>query len=88
MHMHRDKGSSVKMKEDKGPFVKLKEKKKTKEWICPKCKKPDQTDCIMCDRCSLWFHFTCVGIVQPPKDDDPWYCSFCMKRMAKQGGHK
>ena len=74
-------GHLMTIKEEKTEKVKLKEKKKTKEWICPKCKKPDQTDSIMCDRCQLWFHFTCVGIVQAPKDDENWYCSFCVKRI-------
>lgn len=86
---HGHSGSLVTIKEEKvdKAVIKLKEKKKTKEWICPKCKKPDQTDSIMCDRCQLWFHFTCVGIIMAPKDDENWYCNFCRKKVAKSG-HK
>ena len=42
------------------------------------CRKGEHADMIHCDSPSckhLWFHFICVGIVDPPEGS--WYCSDC-----------
>lgn len=31
-----------------------------------------------------WFHWSCVGITSPPKDDEVWYCPDCSPKMEKR----
>ena len=31
-----------------------------------------------------WFHWSCVGITSPPKDDEVWYCPDCAPKMEKR----
>ena len=32
---------------------------------------------IGCDKCPLWYHFTCVGIEEGHKIKGKWYCAKC-----------
>ncbi|XP_076343932.1 TBP-associated factor 3 [Tachypleus tridentatus] len=53
-------------------------------WICPACTNPDDgRPMIGCDECDNWFHWVCVGIVVPPKDEEPWYCDRCITRKQE-----
>lgn len=37
------------------------------------------------DDCKFeWFHWSCVGITSPPKDDEVWYCPDCSPKMEKR----
>ncbi|RWS04572.1 hypothetical protein B4U79_15936, partial [Dinothrombium tinctorium] len=55
-----------------------------KVWICPACKKPDDgTPMIGCDGCDDWYHWVCVGIKVPPKDEDSWFCNRCIARQQQ-----
>lgn len=31
-----------------------------------------------------WFHWSCVGITSPPKDNEVWYCPDCAPKMEKR----
>lgn len=47
-------------------------------WICPGCNKPDDgSPMIGCDQCDDWYHWPCVGILQPPPEDQQWFCVKC-----------
>ena len=53
------------------------------EYICPQCDKPDNgTPMIGCDKCDQWYHWQCVGINIPPKDEDSWFCPQCIEKQA------
>lgn len=55
-----------------------------KIWICPACARPDDgSPMIGCDECDDWYHWVCVGIVVPPKEEESWYCNRC---IAKRQG--
>ncbi|KAH9383290.1 hypothetical protein HPB48_024410 [Haemaphysalis longicornis] len=55
-----------------------------KIWICPACAKPDDgSPMIGCDECDDWYHWVCVGIVVPPKEEESWFCNRC---IAKRQG--
>lgn len=55
-----------------------------KIWICPACARPDDgSPMIGCDECDDWYHWVCVGIVVPPKEEESWYCTRC---IAKRQG--
>lgn len=49
------------------------------------CSQPSYGDMIACDansECDLeWFHYGCVGLESPPKDQ--WFCPDCTARMAR-----
>jgi inhibitor of growth protein 3 len=39
---------------------------------------------LCCLQCVLeWFHYTCVGITEPPKGK--WYCPDCEMAMRRRG---
>lgn len=51
------------------------------------CQRVSFGEMIGCDNddCKYeWFHWSCVGITSPPKDDDIWYCSDCAPKMEKR----
>uniref|UniRef100_A0A131Y4Z7 Putative transcription initiation factor tfiid subunit 3 n=1 Tax=Ixodes ricinus TaxID=34613 RepID=A0A131Y4Z7_IXORI len=55
-----------------------------KIWICPACARPDDgSPMIGCDECDDWYHWVCVGIVVPPKEEESWFCNRC---IAKRQG--
>ncbi|RWS28369.1 hypothetical protein B4U80_05840 [Leptotrombidium deliense] len=55
-----------------------------KLWICPACKTPDDgTPMIGCDECDDWYHWVCVGIKVPPKDEDSWFCDRCIAKQQQ-----
>uniref|UniRef100_A0A2R5LDV4 Putative transcription initiation factor tfiid subunit 3 n=1 Tax=Ornithodoros turicata TaxID=34597 RepID=A0A2R5LDV4_9ACAR len=52
-----------------------------KIWICPACARPDDgSPMIGCDECDDWYHWVCVGIVVPPKEEESWFCNRCIAR--------
>ncbi len=49
--------------------------------ICKFCalvgraKSEEDEDMILCDKCSVWLHFSCIGIASVHFDkEDPFYC--------------
>lgn len=51
------------------------------------CQRVSFGEMIGCDNddCKYeWFHWSCVGISSPPKDDDIWYCPDCAPKMEKR----
>ncbi|KFM60789.1 hypothetical protein X975_13639, partial [Stegodyphus mimosarum] len=55
-----------------------------KIWICPACSGADDgSPMIGCDECDDWYHWVCVGIVVPPKEEENWFCVRC---IAKRQG--
>ncbi|GFU29408.1 transcription initiation factor TFIID subunit 3 [Nephila pilipes] len=55
-----------------------------KIWICPACSRADDgSPMIGCDECDDWYHWVCVGIVVPPKEEENWFCVRC---IAKRQG--
>lgn len=51
------------------------------------CQRVSFGEMIGCDNddCKYeWFHWSCVGITSPPKDDDIWYCPDCAPKMEKR----
>lgn len=51
------------------------------------CQRVSFGEMIGCDNddCKYeWFHWSCVGITAPPKDDEVWYCNDCAPRMEKR----
>lgn len=73
------KSSSKTSKSNKSD--KKESKKSTSDWLCLTCNKSTSTakPTICCDGCDQWYHWHCVGIIVPPKDDDSWYCDSCSK---------
>ncbi|XP_064607437.1 transcription initiation factor TFIID subunit 3-like isoform X2 [Liolophura sinensis] len=56
-------------------------------WICPTCKLPDDgSPMIGCDRCDEWYHWPCVSILEPPPEDEDWFCPKCKALQAKVKG--
>lgn len=50
------------------------------EWKCSSCTRVDQSiPMIGCDSCDSWFHWSCVGIVMEPRQEDVWICSDCRR---------
>lgn len=55
------------------------------------CQRISFGEMIGCDNddCKYeWFHWLCVGITSPPKDDDIWYCPDCAPKMEKRKKRK
>ncbi|CUM45941.1 Chromatin modification-related protein YNG2 [Debaryomyces fabryi] len=51
------------------------------------CQRVSFGEMIGCDNddCKFeWFHWSCVGITAPPKDDEIWYCPDCAPKMEKR----
>lgn len=51
------------------------------------CQSVSYGEMIGCDNddCRYeWFHWGCVGITAPPKDDEIWYCPDCAPKMEKR----
>ncbi|GIY13106.1 transcription initiation factor TFIID subunit 3 [Caerostris extrusa] len=52
-----------------------------KIWICPACSRADDgSPMIGCDECDDWYHWICVGIVVPPKEEENWFCVRCLTK--------
>lgn len=55
------------------------------------CQRVSFGEMIGCDNddCRFeWFHWSCVGITSPPKDDEVWYCPDCVPKMEKRKKRK
>lgn len=55
------------------------------------CQRVSFGEMIGCDNddCKYeWFHWSCVGITSPPKDDEVWYCPDCSPKMEKRKKRK
>lgn len=55
------------------------------------CQRVSFGEMIGCDNddCKYeWFHWSCVGITSPPKDDEVWYCPDCAPKMEKRKKRK
>ncbi|XP_055615268.1 uncharacterized protein LOC129761557 [Toxorhynchites rutilus septentrionalis] len=48
---------------------------------CARCSRPDHAESkmVFCDQCESWYHYGCVGVSSPVKDDDDWMCPDCRK---------
>ncbi|KAI6177187.1 BMA-TAF-3, isoform m [Aphelenchoides bicaudatus] len=56
-------------------------------WVCPVCSVAyvdDSADMIGCDNCQNWFHFACVGMLQPPPENQDWFCMKCVEEKRKK----
>ena len=43
----------------------------------------DNEEMVGCDgeNCKIeWYHVKCVGLKQPPPEEEPWYCPDCKPR--------
>ncbi|EDK43109.1 conserved hypothetical protein [Lodderomyces elongisporus NRRL YB-4239] len=50
------------------------------------CQRVSFGEMIACDNgdCKYeWFHWSCVGITEPPKDTDVWFCPDCRTKKKK-----
>ena len=48
-------------------------------WYCVTCTlalNDDEDDCVACDGCLQWYHFTCAGVRCAPKAKI-WFCKGC-----------
>ena len=55
----------------------VKQKSEKMTWTCHACFHDLHTkESVLCDRCLLWFHFSCVGLTRPPKSKN-WFCRSC-----------
>ena len=48
-------------------------------WYCAMCTlalNDDDDDCVACDGCLQWYHFTCAGVRSAPKAKI-WFCKGC-----------
>ncbi|XP_054163015.1 LOW QUALITY PROTEIN: transcription initiation factor TFIID subunit 3-like [Oppia nitens] len=54
------------------------------QWQCPECKlSVDNTKpSICCDDCDCWYHWSCVGITQAPREEESWFCKACYDKQA------
>ena len=60
------------------------------ESVCSVCQKdfePPKTNCICCDSCEKWFHFSCCGISEHEfnfyvSNEDPFYCIDCVNNLG------
>lgn len=51
------------------------------------CQRVSFGEMIGCDNDDCkheWFHWSCVGITSPPKDNEVWYCPDCAPKMEKR----
>uniref|UniRef100_A0A8C5G714 PHD-type domain-containing protein n=1 Tax=Gouania willdenowi TaxID=441366 RepID=A0A8C5G714_GOUWI len=59
---------------------------KAKEVWCL-CAGPEEGEMVACDNqnCPVqWYHFSCVGLVDKPSADTPWFCPSCKKKYRSQ----
>jgi len=71
---------------DKGKSMKSED-----EWKCSACGKIAKSiPMIGCDSCDSWFHWSCVGIVSAPKEEEIWICADCrrVKPLKKKSKEK
>lgn len=57
------------------------------------CRSKDETSMIMCDRCSQWFHFKCMGITPEEiplytVEEKPFFCPSCTEKNRKSNKKK
>ncbi|ACY70478.1 hypothetical protein DVIR88_6g0015 [Drosophila virilis] len=58
-------------------------------WICPACGKVDDGSAMIgCDGCDAWYHWTCVGILVAPNDNEDWFCRVCITKKKVNGSDK
>ncbi|XP_030245198.1 uncharacterized protein LOC108655367, partial [Drosophila navojoa] len=58
-------------------------------WICPACGKVDDGSAMIgCDGCDAWYHWTCVGILVAPNDNEDWFCRVCVSKKKVSGSEK
>ena len=36
-----------------------------------------------CDTCDDWYHYSCVGITEPPGEDESWFCKKCVQKQQQ-----
>ena len=48
--------------------------------ICYQVENIDDTNNVLlfCDSCNICIHIKCYGIKQLPKEDEEWYCKYCI----------
>lgn len=51
-----------------------------KLYFCPVCKRQEGTEpMVACSRCSDWYHFRCIKILDYPENLN-WWCKRCVYR--------
>lgn len=80
----KTKKQSKHSKLSKGSKAEKKESKNSSDWSCLVCGKSNNSKpTICCDSCDKWYHWPCVGITKPPKEQDSWFCKTCLKSQSK-----
>ncbi|XP_055613505.1 uncharacterized protein LOC129759945 [Uranotaenia lowii] len=44
---------------------------------CGTCNERDSSKMVLCDKCEVWHHFSCVGVTSNVADRSTWICSTC-----------
>lgn len=47
------------------------------------CREPDNGTMITCENAACerdWYHLKCVGLIEAPPAEEPWYCDTCWKK--------
>lgn len=62
----------------------IEQKKEQNDWFCTICSHDLQdSTSILCDCCLCWFHLSCVGLRNVPKQKE-WFCRFCFDRISSE----
>ncbi|KAI3626144.1 hypothetical protein CBS9595_001505 [Malassezia furfur] len=48
------------------------------------CGQPDTGTMVQCDKCTLWFHNTCMCIDDPDALQEKWFCPVCCLRLRRR----
>ena len=60
-------------------------KRKSGIFSCGKCNEEiddnKKNPSVFCDRCLIWYHFTCHGLKRKPRTAH-WYCDYCIEKAS------
>uniref|UniRef100_A0A914YVF8 PHD-type domain-containing protein n=1 Tax=Panagrolaimus superbus TaxID=310955 RepID=A0A914YVF8_9BILA len=71
------------------PTAEKEDDEEDEKWWCPMCglRYVDGDNMVMCEKCKYWYHWSCVGIVVEPQEEQ-WYCERCKEALKKEKGSK
>ena len=63
-------------------ILEILQRKEESAWYCKACSKAvkDNQESIACDRCLLWYHFSCSSLSSKPKARN-WFCKTCKNKF-------